>query len=455
MLTEGRGVIEGKLSTEDIYVKVAEIFENCRCSRDFTVFKPYLAENVVCVIYGHKVLNGIDELEHYWVDREERASRGGLRIESSIRLCNYNCHASLYETIENYRPWIIMFRIEEGKVTHVVCACEPLQSPTYCKYDFDRLPLAYDYVMDNVAERLKGDSGRLPCMKCGALSEDLQWHKISIELNGNLYQGEVSVCRTCGKVIEFYPTEHKRIDVPAHECLIGEVVRQCPIIFDLEKREDEYIEKARTFFGCLSRMKSSEDGEGCGRVVELLDRLVFDDELCIQYAEHSGRSDYGEVSYLYFKGDEEYAIAATLPWDCVVQDQALFFRHIQAERSKESAWQIYLLASATYLLPTHWHGEYISREYILCEKDLSDVRGFHGERVFERMDISPIIENFSVRPCVELNGDVAHVTCCYWNNWTGLVKECVKIHFLPNGEVHVDEHVECEILYRYDCGIYL
>ena len=35
----------------------------------------------------------------------------------------------------------------------------------------------------------------------------------------------------------------------------------------------------------------------------------------------------------------------------------------------------------------------------------------------------------SLLPTVELNGDIAVVTCCYWNDWEGLVRESVSYQF--------------------------
>ena len=456
MLTKGRAIIEDGLTTDNIYVKVAKTFEACRCSRDFAAIRPYLAEDVALVFHKRNVVIGIAELEHYWIDREERAEKAGLRTQSSIRACKYNCHASLYETIEGYKTLIIMFRIVEEKVTHVVAASEPLHDLIHCNFEFDKLPLSYDYVMDNVKERIKGESGRLPCMKCGKLSENLQWHKASIEFRNKVYGGEVSVCRSCGRVVEFYPTDQKEMEERTFDCKNGEDVGQYTISLDSKEEEHEYVKTARDYYAYLSQMSSENEGYDCEGIVSLLNELMFNDELCVQYANPDESDDYGDVSYLYFKSGQEYAYAVLMPWNNgVAYDQDVFLKQIQAECTAASAWQIYLLTSATYLLPTYWHGEYIRREYILCERDLKNIRGFHGERIFERLDITPILENYDILPRVELEGNTAHVTCCYWNNWKGLIREHKVIRFLPDSSVQIDEKDESELLYRYHCGIYL
>ena len=191
-------------------------------------------------------------------------------------------------------------------------------------------------------------------------------------------------------------------------------------------------------------MSSENEGYGCEGIVSLLSELKFNDELCIQYANLDESDDYGDVSYLYFKSDQGCAY-----------DPNGFFTHIQAECTTASAWYIYLLTSATYLLPTFWHGEYVRREYILCEQDLKNIRGFYGNRIFDRLDISPILESYDILPRVELEGNIAYVTCCYWNNWKGLIREHKIIHFFPDGTVRIDEKGIEEMLYRYHCGIYL
>ena len=63
--------------------------------------------------------------------------------------------------------------------------------------------------------------------------------------------------------------------------------------------------------------------------------------------------------------------------------------------------------------------------------------------------MSGIIEEYDLLPKVEINNDKALVTCCYWNNWEGLVRETVEINFTNNQSFKV----KTEIIYRHECGI--
>ncbi len=52
------------------------------------------------------------------------------------------------------------------------------------------------------------------------------------------------------------------------------------------------------------------------------------------------------------------------------------------------------------------------------------------------------------------NRYIAHVYCCYWNEWKGLIREHTKIVINKN-VVESFESDDDFVLYEYDCGIYL
>ena len=118
-----------------------------------------------------------------------------------------------------------------------------------------------------------------------------------------------------------------------------------------------------------------------------------------------------------------------------------------------SAWQIYLLKTSNTVLPQFWHGLYNRRKYIFSNDQFKNVKGVRGDKLFNNVDVSGIIEQFNLLPEVEINNGVATVRCCYWNDWKGLVRETVTISFIQDGKFNIDEDVKTEILYAYDCGI--
>lgn len=189
----------------DIYTEIAKRFALCRYNQDFSTLRPFLSENVKLIIYKHKELSGIADFESYWIDKENRLKHDCINVRTSIKFCTYYTHVAVYDQIEGYKPMYVLFRVKDDIVTHVVCAPNPLQDSTVRYWSFQRLPFAYDYIMDNVQEQIPGEPKRLPCLKCGILSEGLVWYKVNIDLGSLSYAGVVSVCENCRKVVEFYP----------------------------------------------------------------------------------------------------------------------------------------------------------------------------------------------------------------------------------------------------------
>ena len=99
----------------------------------------------------------------------------------------------------------IVFGIVDEKITHVLFLPNPLQDPMIRYMDLDQLPFTYDYIMQNVSEKIEVKSNRIPCLKCGASSEELDWYNITVDCGPLGYVGVVSVCKKCKKVVEFFP----------------------------------------------------------------------------------------------------------------------------------------------------------------------------------------------------------------------------------------------------------
>ena len=68
--------------------------------------------------------------------------------------------------------------------------------------------------------------------------------------------------------------------------------------------------------------------------------------------------------------------------------------------------------------------------------------------------MSGILEEYELLPKVDICDNKATVTCCYWNNWKGLVRETVDINFTANQGFDIIEDAKAEIIYSYDCGVW-
>ena len=115
---------------------------------------------------------------------------------------------------------------------------------------------------------------------------------------------------------------------------------------------------------------------------------------------------------MYLQGMYSPAVSGLIPE---------IWSYITAEFLPMAAWQCYLLRSAQYIMPRNWHAIYGSRDYIFVPSDLKGLSA----------DCSQYYDDPSVFPSVELTDDnEAVVSCCYWNDWQGLIRETVKVTFV-------------------------
>jgi hypothetical protein len=123
---------------------------------------------------------------------------------------------------------------------------------------------------------------------------------------------------------------------------------------------------------------------------------------------------------------------------------------MSVENSHDGAWQAYLIHFLWHILPTFWHGGYDSRTYLFSKDDLRTLK------TIEEKDqgVVAYLEDFDLTPEIVKStlNDKYYITCCYWSDWGGLIRELVEITIDDNKVVdffNVQEKVEFE----YDCGI--
>lgn len=141
-----------------------------------------------------------------------------------------------------------------------------------------------------------------------------------------------------------------------------------------------------------------------------------------------------------------------LYWESEINKKALL-RYIRAEMSEQGIWQLYLLNTTPCVMPAYWHGEYMKRDFIFEEYDLNRIEALNDYDLTELMACPIIWPSVTLEQQTE-DSVVAHVFCCYWNDWKGLIREHVKMT-LKNGRVEKYENLNDYIIYKYHCGLFL
>lgn len=166
--------------------------------------------------------------------------------------------------------------------------------------------------------------------------------------------------------------------------------------------------------------------------------LVPDYNLGLRLA-NGNTSDIGDESNFYVYNDSG------------VED-AKILSYLSANPTPMSAWQVYLLMTSPTVMPVFWHGGYIIRDFIFNESNLDEISHL------QNLDLSAIKNQGLLFPSVNIEKEestdrtIAHVFCCYWNEWKGLVREHATVVF--DGNCITDfQQEDLNIFYPYDCGI--
>ena len=125
---------------------------------------------------------------------------------------------------------------------------------------------------------------------------------------------------------------------------------------------------------------------------------------------------------------------------------------LNIEPSAMGAWHAYLFYYSPTIMPVYWHGGYIKRIFIFSFATLHDVIWRMNPE--ERSNVKGI-EEFKVEdvfPNVVYVDNRATVTCCFWNDWCGLIRETMIIEFGDDNLITISS-VNYEVLIKYNCGI--
>ena len=159
-----------------------------------------------------------------------------------------------------------------------------------------------------------------------------------------------------------------------------------------------------------------------------------------------------------YQGNEEPIMRrpySPLKWRDGDNDNMLYLRftfgmfdHLTIEQSKMGAWQAYLLCISKTILPFSGGLYYTKRKLIFTKDQLQTANPFWLWKPNEQ------IKNLQVdlSPSVSINGNQMIVSCCYWSDWKGLVRENLQLSISEDGKAKIGNFHD-EILFKYNCGI--
>lgn len=217
------------------------------------------------------------------------------------------------------------------------------------------------------------------------------------------------------------------------------------------KRKEEldlYISVALAFKSMLSDI--AHGIKEADEILPILNRIVLDDNCHIGYRPvNYSNGESGDNANLYwYEGNEwENGRESRHSDRCIYRllapeiksPQNTVFSHLSVEKSELGVWQVYLLSISSTMLPAFWHGNYFTRFIILSKDDVKQIRPEGKGSIRVWADVSPK---------VWIKEDMAFVSCCYWNDWDGVVRETIAFKYEENHITRIEMMKEKK-LYRY------
>nr|WP_303120323.1 hypothetical protein [uncultured Prevotella sp.] len=166
-----------------------------------------------------------------------------------------------------------------------------------------------------------------------------------------------------------------------------------------------------------------------------------------------GKNAIRDESYFYVANSKNSATYFDMESNSVKfegERDFLIWKYVVVSKSTRAIWELYLLMNANTILPYWWHGGYRQRVFIFDDSDFAKIPALRDR------DVSAVIDKGYTRSSVEIEdcegGFDAHVYCCYWNEWKGLVREHVIMKVQENRVVEY-KHGEDFVIFSYNCGI--
>lgn len=175
---------------------------------DFDEFESMLSNQVKNINYKLRTITGKSEVLEYWKGWRTRYVETKKVQKFEVAHSNYYSNTCLL--LENM---IVMFIIHDGLIAMTFMSPRVLNEMVGHKGDLLDFPFELDSIR-HCLTKIKAPSeidddetneNRMPCLTCGTPSEKLEWYSSLFEAGYHGYQGLVSVCPHCHKVVEYYP----------------------------------------------------------------------------------------------------------------------------------------------------------------------------------------------------------------------------------------------------------
>lgn len=208
MIKETTKLIIQEEIPEDGYTIFAKLLGQTLIDGDFKKISYYFNSSSELILYGSQTIKNKNSIIGYW-----KKWRKNFVLTRDVKIINvvYNNYYS--NACLKTEHMLILFSISEGIVSNMLLSPISLNPIIGLRNNLMDFPIGFEEILPKLRPIWYFDKSyrtiirenRIPCFQCGAKSENLEWYNFVTVEYPFTYEGHVSICPICKRVVEFYP----------------------------------------------------------------------------------------------------------------------------------------------------------------------------------------------------------------------------------------------------------
>ena len=208
MIKETTKLIIQEEIPEDGYTMFAKLLGQALIKGDFKTINNYFNSSSELILYGIKTIKNKDSIIGYW-----KKWRKNFVLTRDVKIINvvYNNYYS--NVCLKTEHMLILFSLSEGIVSKMMLSPISLNPIVGLRDNLMDFPLSFEEILPELMPIWYYDKwyrdivreNRIPCFQCGNKSEELEWYSFVTVEHPFTYEGHVSICPICKRIVEFYP----------------------------------------------------------------------------------------------------------------------------------------------------------------------------------------------------------------------------------------------------------
>ena len=175
-------------------------------------------DNAKMVAYKKRTIIGREGFVDYWKWLWNLLHNTHYVTDYVVKINFFTQHTAIYFKQRHYNGHTtpcacVLFHLVDNHISTAVITEVQQQPITIRYYDLDHPALDIDRIMKDKSDSLDPEPNRMPCLRCGRLSEELEWYKLYVDSGPYAHIGQVSFCPHCKAQAEFYPEIFLRKDM--------------------------------------------------------------------------------------------------------------------------------------------------------------------------------------------------------------------------------------------------